>query len=256
MKKKGFTLIELMVAVAILVMVFIALYDLYISSFKLYSNDQNKAKVEMEVKNFSDSIYDYLKSSYQDSIEVASVGDGDVISENVLDSDKNSILMAVYQKGDPSKYLLKGEIVKVEMLQNSYKNNGILPKILTGQAFNEVALLHGECCKTSQCSSKNKNYHYIMFTQREENGEKYIETISNISKGQDITGVDDNRNIPGIKTKTLSGIVEGFRIKPTYNTISENLITKKVLNNISITIDYSYGKGKTESLTLDYTIRN
>ncbi|MEF9952089.1 MAG: prepilin-type N-terminal cleavage/methylation domain-containing protein [Clostridium sp.] len=257
MKRKGFTLIELMVAVAILVMIFVALYDLYINSFKLYKNDQNKAKVDIEVKNFADSLYGYLKSSYQDSIEVGNVSDGSTISEASLTGDKSSIFIAVYQVGDPSIYTLKGDIVKEELPGTNFQLRGVLPKILGGQSFEESNHFHGNSCSSLVgCRWQNKYYNYIMFTQREENGEKYIESISNISKGQDSGGIEEYKNMPGTKTKALSGIIEGFKIKPKYSDVSDGLVTKKVLSQLSITIDYSYGKGKTEATTLDYTIRN
>ncbi|MEG2338439.1 MAG: hypothetical protein RSB66_05110, partial [Clostridium sp.] len=63
-------------------------------------------------------------------------------------------------------------------------------------------------------------------------------------------------NMPGTKTKALEGIVERFKITPTYSEVLIGLDTKKVLSKISITIDYSYGKGKVDTMTQDYTIRN
>ncbi|MEG0006038.1 MAG: prepilin-type N-terminal cleavage/methylation domain-containing protein [Clostridium sp.] len=257
MKKKGFTLIELMVAVAILVMIFLALYDLYISSFKLYKNDQNRAKVDIEVKNFSDSLYGYLKSSYQDSIEVASTSDLGSISEANLTSPKDSIFMAVYQNSDPAIYNLKGDIVKEVQPAVGYLHRGVLPKVLSGKNFEESNHLYGNSCTLlTDCKYKNKNYHYVMFTLKgDKAGEKYIETISNISKGQDNEPVGYT-NMPGTKTKALEGIVEGFKITPTYSEVLIGLDTKKVLSKVSITIDYSYGKGKIDTMTQDYTIRN
>lgn len=88
--KKGFTLVELIISVFLLVVVFIILYELYMKGYILYEDNQNKVKVEMDLKNFSDTLYSYLKSSYQNSIKVI--------------EDENALYMIIPEKSDPVEY--------------------------------------------------------------------------------------------------------------------------------------------------------
>lgn len=224
--KKGFTLVELIVALAIFVILFVALYDLYMKNFSMYRDNQKKSKVEIQVKNFSDSIYNYLKASYQDSIEVGTKGkftnleweseDGKsgVIGEHDI------LFMVIPKKDNPVKYEFKGDIrlIPSEVTDERYSYEyGALSKIASGEKFEEL---------TSE-------YNYVMIRKQDD----YIETISNIT-GEETT------------TKSLEGIIKDFTIKPKYKEVVTNV---HELDSIEITLEYINDKDKPSKIS--YTIR-
>lgn len=86
--KKGFTLIEVIVSLAILVLLFLALYDLYIKGISIYKENKNQTNINIQVKNFTNSLYTYLKSSYQDSIKV--IKNGEDLGIFMINTNKNS----------------------------------------------------------------------------------------------------------------------------------------------------------------------
>ncbi|MEG0371124.1 MAG: type II secretion system protein [Clostridium sp.] len=255
--RKGFTLIELIISVAILVILFIALYDLYLKNFALYKNDQQKVKAQIEVKNFSDTIYNYMKASYQDSIEVGTKGNLINKNEDVFKGPQESIFMVIPQNADSVEYLLDSPTRKNTGVNPiTYSSEGILSEIM-GTPDHEIKHFQGNKCNADDiCSIGKKYYHYVMFTQKkdDETGENYIETISNITGASSDTYLKDNyNNIPGSRTQALRGIVEKFTIDPEYVEVTG---VGEVLSKVSIDLEYSYGKGKRDSIKLDYTIRN
>lgn len=86
--KKGFTLIEVIVSLAVLVLLFLALYDLYIKGISIYKENKNQTNINIQVKNFTNSLYTYLKSSYQDSIKV--IKNGEDLGIFMINTNKNS----------------------------------------------------------------------------------------------------------------------------------------------------------------------
>ncbi len=86
--KKGFTLIEVIVSLAILVLLFLALYDLYIKGISIYKESKNQTNINIQVKNFTNSLYTYLKSSYQDSIKI--IKNGEDLGIFMINTNKNS----------------------------------------------------------------------------------------------------------------------------------------------------------------------
>ena len=86
--KKGFTLIEVIVSLAVLVLLFLSLYDLYIKGVSIYRENKNQTNINIQVKNFTNSLYKYLKSSYQDSIKVIQSGENFGIF--MINTNKNS----------------------------------------------------------------------------------------------------------------------------------------------------------------------
>ncbi|KMT21286.1 PilW family protein [Clostridium cylindrosporum] len=221
-RKSGLTLIELIVSLSILVILFTVVYDLYMNNLSLYKKDEMKVKSELQVKNFCDSLYSYLKASYQNSIEVGNSEKLEDVKWSEVIEEQKSILMLIPQKGDP----VECSDSYIENLSGSYYYRGRLKDIINSE---EV---------------KNTDYHYIMFSLKEENGGKYIETISNI--------IEDSQ----IKTKSLKGIVENFTIKPEYVQVNENAEARLILSKIKIKLEYKQSKNKTDNIKLDYTIRN
>ena len=86
--KKGFTLIEVIVSLAVLVLLFLALYDLYIKGISIYKENKNQTNINIQVKNFTNSLYTYLKSSYQDSIKI--IKNGEDLGIFMINTNKNS----------------------------------------------------------------------------------------------------------------------------------------------------------------------
>lgn len=221
--KKGVTLVELIVALSIFVLLFIAVYDLYMKNFSMYRESQEKSRVEVQVKNFSDSIYNYLKASYQNSIEVGTEGKFNNLEwksadgKSGVEGEQEILFMVVPKKDDPVKYEFPSSI-KLVSIQNGTEwysyNGGILSEIASGK----------------DVESFTDKYSYIMFKKKDD----YIETISNIT-GELTT------------TKSLEGIVKNFSIKPKYT------LTEYKLESIEVTIEYINEKNKPDIIS--YTIR-
>lgn len=218
--KKGVTLIELIVALAIFVILFVAVYDLYMKNFSMYRESQEKSRTEVQVKNFSDSIYNYLKASYQDSIEVGTKGKFYNLEWEDIEGQNDTLVMVVPKKDDPVKYEFPSSIklISTESQDKKYSyNGGILSDIMSGKELEDF---------------KDK-YSYIMFKKKD----NYIETISNIT-GELTT------------TKSLEGIVKDFSIVPKYLKIKDN---EYKLSSIEITLEYINDKNKPDIIS--YTIR-
>lgn len=247
--KKGFTLIELIVAVSILLLLFIGVYDLYMKGFSIYKDSEKKSNIEMDVKNFADSLYSYLKSSYQNSIEVGS-NKTENLSLEEFQKDKNIIFMAIPDKNDPLTFDFDSNVLKSGEEENEvYSYNGMIEKILSNKSDSEeIKHLSGNQCETH--SDKPKSYHYIMY--QEKNG--YIEIISNILSNELDEEVErEYSSLPGNKTKALNGVLESFKITPEY--ISYSNSPKLDLSKLKITLKYKV-KNQENVMVLDYVIRN
>lgn len=70
MKKKGFTLVEILVASAILFILFEAGYSFFINHYKLLQEEKKKAYIESQVKSFMDYTMQSLQMAYQEKITV------------------------------------------------------------------------------------------------------------------------------------------------------------------------------------------
>ncbi|SKA82196.1 prepilin-type N-terminal cleavage/methylation domain-containing protein [Caloramator quimbayensis] len=69
MKKKGFTLIEIIVTSAILLILLGSLYSFFNTNYMLLFEEKKKAYIESQVKSFMDFTMQSLQMSYQEKIE-------------------------------------------------------------------------------------------------------------------------------------------------------------------------------------------
>jgi prepilin-type N-terminal cleavage/methylation domain-containing protein len=70
MKKKGFTLIEIIVVSAIFLIIIGASFDFYISNIKILKMEKQKAYIDSEVKSLMDYINQSLQAAWQNTIEI------------------------------------------------------------------------------------------------------------------------------------------------------------------------------------------
>lgn len=85
MKKKGFTLIEMIVVAAIFLILITAGYDFFANSIKTGNEERHKANIDNQVKDIMDFINDSLKSSWQNNVEIlfhAQDGEGNFIKDD------------------------------------------------------------------------------------------------------------------------------------------------------------------------------
>ncbi|MCX7884421.1 MAG: prepilin-type N-terminal cleavage/methylation domain-containing protein [Caloramator sp.] len=142
MKKKGFTLIEIIITSAILFILIGSLYSFFNSNYMILFEEKKKAYIESQVKSFMDFTMQSLQMSYQEKIEA----DDDKLilylpidnnSQVEFDStksikieiyyDKGSIFISKIQNGIKSdKTLLSGNIkyFKIEKILNGNGNLG------------------------------------------------------------------------------------------------------------------------------------
>ncbi|CDF57615.1 prepilin-type N-terminal cleavage/methylation domain-containing protein [Thermobrachium celere] len=112
MKKKGFTLVELLVVSAILLILIDVGYRFFNNNYKVLQEEKKKAYIESQVKSFMDYVMQSLQMAYQEDIVVKKhdrydskdelvmyvpKGNGDFI----LDQDKtNADMIEVYSLSD------------------------------------------------------------------------------------------------------------------------------------------------------------
>lgn len=70
MKKKGFTLVELLVASAILFILLESMYSFFYSHYKILQEEKKKAYIESQVKSFMDFTMQSLQMAFQEKITV------------------------------------------------------------------------------------------------------------------------------------------------------------------------------------------
>lgn len=69
MRKKGFTLVEMLVVALILFIVLEVGYNILINNIKMVYRERNKAYTETQAKSFLDYIFTSLQLSYQETID-------------------------------------------------------------------------------------------------------------------------------------------------------------------------------------------
>ncbi|MCX7911183.1 MAG: prepilin-type N-terminal cleavage/methylation domain-containing protein [Endomicrobia bacterium] len=106
MKRKGFTLIEILIASAILFILFEVGYYFYTSNFKYLKEEKDNAYIEAEVKSFMDFTNQSLKMAFQNTI---SVNTDEIEMELPLD-DKQ----VIYDDYNNKKLIIKKLIIKKE----------------------------------------------------------------------------------------------------------------------------------------------
>lgn len=123
MKKKGFTLVEILVVSVIFMILMQAIYSFFIRNIKIANDEKNKAYIDNQAKTIMDNIGQCLKNSWQETIDTVDKKDTSKGIELEIPRDKNS---SVYEGSNSDLYRFemdsKNKAVKVTKKEGKSEN--------------------------------------------------------------------------------------------------------------------------------------
>lgn len=146
MKKKGFTLIEILVVSLVLMIIIELTYNFFISNIKISTDERKKAYIESNVKNLMDYMIQSMQSSFQDTINSASTDELTLkIPKNNNSSDSSNIsncipIMFKYDNANKSINIIKDSNTTSSLL--GYVDNFIVTKDLYNNCINIKILIN------------------------------------------------------------------------------------------------------------------
>lgn len=238
MKKKGFTLIEMVVVAAIFLILITAGYDFFANSIKTGNEEKHKANIDNQVKDTMDFINDSLKSSWQNNIEIlcpAQDGEGNFIKD---DNEKEKEYKIITAGGH---------------IDNDITGFGIRVHISNDEKVAEYKKYDTE--NYAENDFKNSSY-ALTFMFNKENNSIYIQK----DIPEERNGFFSYKENP-VTNNALLGYVKDFEVclKPKYNSESKSF---GEFVEIDITINYKgYGvkspfkRNLTRTFNIYYNLR-
>lgn len=121
MKRKGFTLIEILIASAILFILFEVGYHFYTSNFKYLKEEKDKAYIEAEAKSFMDFTNQSFKMAFQNKIDAVDTNGDTIYDEIQMELPLNDTQL-IYEADNKKNLTIKRDGNSIKIIQQKTEN--------------------------------------------------------------------------------------------------------------------------------------